>query len=124
MEASLPLWAPAHLHRPIAWREGKPVAWEDLVKGYEYEKGRFIILTKDDLKTAALSKGKSIQILDFVESDAIDVMNDGLVDIEGADLDIARSQNAGECHSGLPVYSSSVRARCVYALHPPTALLI
>lgn len=26
MEAALPLWAPAQLHRPIAWRDGKPVA--------------------------------------------------------------------------------------------------
>ena len=26
----------------ICAREGKPVAWEELVKGYEYEKGRFV----------------------------------------------------------------------------------
>jgi DNA end-binding protein Ku len=53
-------------------REGKPVAWEDLVKGYEYEKGHFVVLTKEDLKAVALNKDRSIEILDFVKSDVID----------------------------------------------------
>src|SRR6478752_5005224 len=35
----------------VCQREGKPVAWEDLVKGYEYERGHFIVITKEDLKT-------------------------------------------------------------------------
>src|ERR671939_1932623 len=56
----------------VCVRDGKPVAWEDLVKGYEYEKGRFIILTKEDLKTVALNKDKAIDILDFVKSEEID----------------------------------------------------
>ena len=56
----------------VCQREGKPVAWEDLVKGFEYEKGRFVVLTKEDLKTAALSKDRAIDILDFVKSDEID----------------------------------------------------
>ena len=37
----------------VASREGKPVEWEDLVKGYETRKGRFVVVTKDDFKTAA-----------------------------------------------------------------------
>ena len=56
----------------VCQREGKPVAWEDLVKGYEYEKGRFVVLTKDDFKAAALEKSNTIQIEDFVEPAAID----------------------------------------------------
>jgi DNA end-binding protein Ku len=56
----------------VCQREGKPVAWEDLVKGYEYEKGRFVVLTKEDLKSAALNKDKAITILDFVNGDDID----------------------------------------------------
>ena len=56
----------------VCQEEGKPVAWEDLVKGYEFEKGRFVVLTKDDFKTAALEKTKTIDILDFVDPDAID----------------------------------------------------
>lgn len=56
----------------VCQREGKPVAWEDLVKGYEYEKGRFVVLSKDDFKAAALEKSNTIQIQDFVEPAAID----------------------------------------------------
>jgi DNA end-binding protein Ku len=56
----------------VCQREGKAVAWEDLVKGYEYEKGAFVVLSKDDFKTAALEKSKTIDILDFVDPDQID----------------------------------------------------
>jgi DNA end-binding protein Ku len=63
--------SPVHYER-VCERDGKPVAWEDLVKGYEYEKGQFVILTKDDFRTAALEKSKTIDILDFVDPDAID----------------------------------------------------
>jgi DNA end-binding protein Ku len=56
----------------VCQSEGKPVAWEDLVKGFEYEKGQFVVLTKDDFKTAALNKTKTIDILDFVEPGEID----------------------------------------------------
>jgi DNA end-binding protein Ku len=56
----------------ICQRDGTAVAWEDLVKGYEYEKGRFVVLTKEDLKTAALNKDRAIAIMDFVKSDEID----------------------------------------------------
>jgi len=63
--------SPVHYER-VCQTEGKPVAWEDLVKGYEYEKGQFVVLTKDDFKTAALEKTKTIDILDFVEPQAVD----------------------------------------------------
>jgi DNA end-binding protein Ku len=63
--------SPVHYER-VCQTEGKPVAWEDLVKGYEFEKGRFVVLTKDDFKTAALEKTKTIDILDFVDPKEID----------------------------------------------------
>jgi DNA end-binding protein Ku len=56
----------------VCQRDGKPVAWEDLVKGYEYEKGQFVVLTKEDLKTAALNRDRAIDIMDFVEAEQID----------------------------------------------------
>jgi DNA end-binding protein Ku len=63
--------SPVHYER-VCQSEGKPVAWEDLVKGYEYQKGQFVVLTKDDFKTAALEKTKTIDILDFVEPEQVD----------------------------------------------------
>lgn len=56
----------------VCQKEGKTVAWDDLVRGYEYQKGRFVVLTKEDFATAALEKTKRIDVLDFVEADAID----------------------------------------------------
>ena len=56
----------------VCVRDGTPVAWEDLVKGYEYAKGRFVIVTKEDFKTAALEKTRTVDIIDFVKADEID----------------------------------------------------
>ena len=56
----------------VCQKEGKAVGWEDLVKGFEYEKGQFVVLTKDDFKTAALEKTKTIDILDFVDPKEVD----------------------------------------------------
>jgi DNA end-binding protein Ku len=56
----------------VCQKEGEPVAWDDLVKGYEYEKGRFVVLTKEDFTAAALEKTRRIDILDFVKGEAID----------------------------------------------------
>jgi DNA end-binding protein Ku len=56
----------------VCVRDGTPVAWEDLVKGYEYAKGRFVVLTKDDFKAAAVEKTRTVDILDFVNADEID----------------------------------------------------
>jgi DNA end-binding protein Ku len=56
----------------VCQKEGHAVAWEDLVKGFEYEKGRFVVLSKEDFTAAALEKTKRIDILDFVKGEAID----------------------------------------------------
>lgn len=56
----------------VCQREGNPVAWEDLVKGFEYQKGRYVVLTKEDFKVAALEKDRRVQVSDFVPADAID----------------------------------------------------
>jgi DNA end-binding protein Ku len=56
----------------VCQADGKPVAWEDLVKGFEYEKGHFVVVSKDDFKTAALEKTKTVDIIDFVDPKEID----------------------------------------------------
>lgn len=52
--------------------DGKEVAWGDIVKGYEYAKGKYIALSDADLKAAELESSKSIEILDFVKEQEID----------------------------------------------------
>ena len=56
----------------VCQRDGKAVAWEDLVKGFEYQKGRYVVLTKEDFKAAALEKDRRVQVSDFVPAEAID----------------------------------------------------
>jgi DNA end-binding protein Ku len=57
----------------VCQTDGKAVAWDELVKGYEVEKGRFIALTEDDFKTAAVERSRSIDIQAFVPLHDIDV---------------------------------------------------
>src|SRR6267154_938624 len=56
----------------VCIRDGHPVAWEELVKGYEYSKGHFVVLTKDDFEAAALEKTRTVDIIDFVKAEEID----------------------------------------------------
>ena len=63
--------SPISLER-ICQEDGKAVAWNDLVKGYEIEKGRFVTVTDEDFKAAALERSRSIGIVAFVPETAID----------------------------------------------------
>jgi DNA end-binding protein Ku len=56
----------------VCIRDGHTVAWEDLVKGYEYAKGHFVVLSKEDFQAAAVEKTRTIDIIDFVKSEEID----------------------------------------------------
>jgi DNA end-binding protein Ku len=52
--------------------DGEPVPWNEIVKGYEYEKGKYVVLTDEDFKQAALDQSRTIDIIDFVSEDQID----------------------------------------------------
>lgn len=56
----------------VCQRDGDVVPWNDIVKGYEYSKGKFVVLDEEDFKAAAVESSKSIEILDFVSADEID----------------------------------------------------
>lgn len=56
----------------VCTADGETVPWNEIVKGYEYEKGKFVVLTDEDFKTAALEQSRTIDILDFVKQDEID----------------------------------------------------
>src|SRR6266576_1549006 len=55
----------------VCIRDGHAVAWDDLDKGNEDEKGRFVVNTKEDFRAAALEKTRTIDIIDFVDADEI-----------------------------------------------------
>ena len=52
--------------------EGEPIPWSEIVKGYEYEKGKYVVMTDADFKAAAIEGSKTIDIIDFVKEEEID----------------------------------------------------
>ncbi len=54
--------------------DGKPVPWDEIVKGYEYEKGEYVVLTDDDFKKVNPEATQSVDILEFVDLDTINPM--------------------------------------------------
>jgi len=62
--------SPIHFQR-VAERDGGVVEWEQIVKGYEFSQGHFIVLTPEDFEKAALKKDRIIDIMDFVSAEAI-----------------------------------------------------
>jgi len=50
---------------------GKVVDWDDVVKGYEYEKGEYVVLTDEDFRRANVEASRTIDIQTFVDREAI-----------------------------------------------------
>src|SRR2546423_8044328 len=47
------------------------VAWGDVVRGYEYEKGSYVILTDEDLDKLPLESSKAIDIAGFIKDEQL-----------------------------------------------------
>jgi DNA end-binding protein Ku len=56
----------------VCQEDGETVPWDEIVKGYEYEKGKFVVMTDEDFETATLEQSQTIDILDFVNEEDID----------------------------------------------------
>ena len=52
--------------------EDKPVPRSELVKGYEYEKDRYVEIDEEEIKKVAPKTAKVMEILEFVKSDRVD----------------------------------------------------
>ena len=52
--------------------DDQPVEYKELVKGYEYEPGHYVIMDEDDFKQVALQVTRTIDIVDFVDESEID----------------------------------------------------
>jgi DNA end-binding protein Ku len=66
-------------HSPIKYKKvngktGEEVPWDRIVKGYEYEKGEYVIVDKEDLKAANPKASSMLEIEDFVDFAEIDLM--------------------------------------------------
>ena len=56
----------------VSKKDGEVVSADELVKGYEYDKGRYVVLTKADFDSAAVKRNSRIELLDFVQAGEVD----------------------------------------------------
>ena len=63
--------SPIHYKR-VSEESSKEVPWEETVRGYEYEKGKYVVLSDEDLKRAAPEATQTIDIVGFVDLEDID----------------------------------------------------
>ena len=54
-------------YKKVCDRCGKEIGAGDIVKGFEYEKGKYVTLTDDDFEKAKSDKDKTIHILHFTD---------------------------------------------------------
>jgi DNA end-binding protein Ku len=59
-------------YKRVAEKDGKEVPWNQIVKGYEYEKGKYVILKDEDFERVDLEATQTVDIQDFVEQEEID----------------------------------------------------
>jgi DNA end-binding protein Ku len=52
--------------------EDKPVSRDELVKGYEYEKGKYVVVEQDEIAKAAPKTATTMEILEFVKGADLD----------------------------------------------------
>ncbi len=61
-------------YKRVAEKDGKEVPWDQIVKGYEYEKGKFVVLKDEDFQRVDLEATQTVDIQDFVDLSEIDPM--------------------------------------------------
>jgi DNA end-binding protein Ku len=62
--------SPIHYKR-VSEESGKEVPWDETVRGYEFERGQYVVLSDEDLKSAAPEASQTIDIVDFVDIEEI-----------------------------------------------------
>jgi DNA end-binding protein Ku len=64
-------------HSPINYKraaeaDGKEVPWDEIVKGYEYEKGKYVILKEEDFMRVDVEATQTVDIINFLKIDDVD----------------------------------------------------
>jgi len=59
-------------YKRVAEKDGKEVPWDQIVKGYEYEKGKYVVIQDEDFQRVDIEATQTVDIQDFVELDEID----------------------------------------------------
>jgi DNA end-binding protein Ku len=59
-------------YKKVAEADAKEVAADQIVKGFEYERGRYIVMKDEDFEKVRIESTHSIDITDFVELEQVD----------------------------------------------------
>jgi len=90
-------------HNPVSYEKkdkvtGKPLRNEEIVKGYQYEPGQFVIMEAEDLEKVKLKSEKVVEIEGFVKSDEVHPTLFETPYFIGPDGDIAAKTYGLLCH--------------------------
>ncbi|HEY5895234.1 MAG TPA: Ku protein [Chthoniobacterales bacterium] len=58
-------------YKRVAEADGKEVQWDQIVKGYEYEKGRFVVFKEEDFRRVDIEATQTVDIIHFVPLDEV-----------------------------------------------------
>ncbi len=66
-------------HSPIRYKrvaesDGEEVVWDDIVRGYEFEKDRYVVFTDEELASATPEGSRLVDVVQFVDESEIDPM--------------------------------------------------
>ncbi len=59
-------------YKKVADADAKEVPSNEIVKGYEYERGRYVVLSEEDFEKVRIESTHSVDITDFVDLDQVD----------------------------------------------------
>lgn len=59
-------------HQRVCALDGQEVGWEDVVRGYEYEEGRYVTVTDEELDALPVPTVRTIDVQRFVSPEEID----------------------------------------------------
>ncbi|MGH3669005.1 MAG: Ku protein, partial [Acidimicrobiia bacterium] len=59
-------------YKRVSSKTGREVDWDDIVKGYEYEKGKYVVFTPEELEQIAPESARSIDVVQFVDESEVD----------------------------------------------------
>jgi DNA end-binding protein Ku len=61
-------------YKRVAEADGKEVPWDQIVKGYQYEKGKYVVIKDEDFKRVDIEATQTVDIIDFVQLEEVDPM--------------------------------------------------
>ncbi len=60
--------------RRVCPKENREIPWDEVVRGYEVQKGKYIIVTPKELEALELQSGRLVEVFQFVDADKLDAV--------------------------------------------------